>query len=151
MEEQRRFVSYLQTDMDVCRFGILLALLTGLRIRELYALRWENVSPRNKTIHVSATMQRLRNKEGAEMGKTRVIISSPKSDTSIRTIPLADNAVRLCGQYNPHCPAAFLLTGTEQFMEPRQLQKRMAECTRECGLDEVHFHTIRHTFATRCV
>ncbi len=151
LEEQRQFVAYLQADMDACRFGVLLALLTGLRIGELCALRWENVSLRNKTIHVGATMQRLRDMDNAGEGKTKVIISTPKSITSIRTIPLTNNAVRLCGQYNPHCPAAFLLTGTEQFMEPRQLQKRMAKYTRECGLEGVHFHTIRHTFATRCV
>ena len=36
-------------------------------------------------------------------------------------------------------------------MEPRQVQKRLAKYTKECGLEGVHFHTIRHTFATRCV
>ncbi len=150
-EEQRRFVSYLRTDMDPCRFGILLALLTGLRIGELCALRWKNISLENRTIHVDATMQRLRDMDGQGERKTKVVIGSPKSDTSIRTIPLTDGAARLCGQYDPHCPAAFLLTGTEQFMEPRQMQKRLAKYTKECGLEGVHFHTIRHTFATRCV
>lgn len=88
-EGQRQFVSCLRADMDVCRFGILLALLTGLRIGELCAtLRWENVSLRNKTIHVGATMQRLRDMDNTGEGKTKGIISSPKSSTSIRTIPL---------------------------------------------------------------
>lgn len=151
VEEQQRFVSYLQTDMDECKFGVLLALLTGLRIGELCALRWESVSLRNRTIHVGATMQRLRNLDTPGGGKTKIVIGSPKSDTSIRTIPLTDAAARLCGQYDPHCPTAFLLTGTEKYMEPRQLQKRLAKYTKECGLEGVHFHTIRHTFATRCV
>ena len=150
-EEQRRFATYLQTDMDECKFGILLALLTGLRIGELCALRWENVSLENRTLHVGATMQRIRDYEGAEGGKTKIMIGSPKSDTSIRTIPLIDSAARLCGQFDPHRPAAFLLTGTEQFMEPRQVQKRLTKYTKACGLEGVHFHTIRHTFATRCV
>lgn len=65
--------------MDACRFGILL----GLRIEELCALRWENVSLRNKTIHVGATMQRLRDMDNTGEGKTKVIISTPKSSTSI--------------------------------------------------------------------
>ena len=151
IDEQRRFMNYLQNDMDECKFGVFLALLTGLRLGELCALRWENVSLRNGTIHVDATMQRLRDYECTGGGKTKVIIGTPKSDTSIRTIPLTETAIRLCGQYDPHCPAAFLLTGTEQFMEPRQLQKRLAKYTKECGLEGVHFHTIRHTFATRCV
>lgn len=36
-------------------------------------------------------------------------------------------------------------------MEPRTLQYRLAKYTKECGLEGVHFHTLRHTFATRCV
>ena len=36
-------------------------------------------------------------------------------------------------------------------MEPRTLQYRLEHYTRECGLEGVHFHTLRHTFATRCV
>lgn len=151
LEEQRRFISYLQTDMDECKFGILLAFLTGLRVGELCALKWENICLKNRTIRVNATMQRLRNLDCTGEGKTKVIIGSPKSETSIRIIPLTDEATRLCGQYDPHSPAAFLLTGTEKFMEPRQVQKRLAKYTKECGLDGVHFHTIRHTFATRCV
>ena len=151
LEEQQRFIAYLQTDADACKFGILLALLTGLRIGELCALRWENVSIKNRTIHVDATMQRLRDYTSTGKGRTKVIVGSPKSDTSIRTIPLTESAVRLCGQFDPHRPAAYLLTGTEQFMEPRQVQKRLAKYTKECGLEGIHFHTIRHTFATRCV
>lgn len=36
-------------------------------------------------------------------------------------------------------------------MEPRVVQYRLAKYTAECRLDGVHFHTLRHTFATRCV
>ena len=41
--EQARLVSYLLSDRDACKFGIFLALLTGLRIGELCALRWEDI------------------------------------------------------------------------------------------------------------
>ena len=36
-------------------------------------------------------------------------------------------------------------------MEPRAMQYRMEKYTRDCGLEGVHFHTLRHTFATRAV
>lgn len=36
-------------------------------------------------------------------------------------------------------------------MEPRTLQYRFARYAAECGLEGVHFHTLRHSFATRCV
>lgn len=46
-EKQDRFISYPQEDLDPCRFGILLALCTGIRMGELCALRWECVSTRD--------------------------------------------------------------------------------------------------------
>ena len=36
-------------------------------------------------------------------------------------------------------------------MEPRTLQNCLKRDTLACGLEGVHFHTLRHTFATRCV
>lgn len=151
LEEQGRLVACLQADMDECKFGLLLCLLTGLRVGELCALRWGDVSLQDKTLRVGATMQRLKDLDGTGPGKTRVAITSPKSGSSARVIPLPAGAVRLCERFDPHRPAAYLLTGTERYMEPRVLQKRLAKYARACGLEGVHAHTIRHTFATRCV
>lgn len=151
VEEQRRLASYLREDMDECKFGVLLALLTGLRIGELCALRWGNISLRQGTLRITESMQRLKNTKGEGEGKTRIVIGAPKSGTSVRTIPMSQSAVELCGSISPQGPAAFLLTGTADYMEPRTLQYRFKKYTRECGLEGVHFHTLRHTFATRCV
>lgn len=150
-EEQTQFVSYLLQEMDECKFGILLTLLTGIRIGELCALRWENISLKDNTIKISSTMQRLKDINLNRETKTRIVIGSPKSDTSTRIIPISDYAAELCRRMNPKSPAAFVLTGTSDYMEPRTLQYRMEKYTGDCGLEGVHFHTLRHTFATRCV
>lgn len=150
-EEQTKFVGYLLSDMDACKFGILLALLTGIRIGELCALRWENISLKDNTIKIASTMQRLKDTDLNREAKTKIVIGRPKSDTSERTIPISDDAAELCGRMNPKSSTAFILTGTEHYMEPRTLQYRLEHYTRECGLEGVHFHTLRHTFATRCV
>ena len=150
-EEQTKFARFLLDDMDACKFGILLALLTGIRIGELCALRWENISLRDNTIKISSTMQRLKDMNLDREAKTKIVIGSPKSDTSNRTIPISDYAAELCVKMNPQSPTAFILTGTSDYMEPRTLQYRMEKYTVGCGLEGVHFHTLRHTFATRCV
>lgn len=148
-EEQRHLIAYLLDDLDECKFGILLSLFTGIRIGELCALRWENISLEDNTIRITSTMQRLQDYDGE--AKTKILIGTPKSDTSRRIIPLTDQAAALCRRMNPRSNAAYVLTGTEKYMEPRTLQYRLEKYTGECGLVGVHFHTLRHTFATRCV
>lgn len=151
-EEQSQLVQYLLLDMDTCKFGILLALMTGLRIGEICALRWENISLMDQSIYVGNTMQRLQVLNPLGSSKTQVIVDDPKSDTSRRVIPLTKQAMELCEKMNPKCPAAFVLTGqSHHFMEPRTLQYRLAKYAAECGLDDLNFHALRHTFATRCV
>lgn len=137
--------------MDECKFGVLLALLTGIRIGEICALRWENISLKDNTIKISSTMQRLKDIDLSRTSKTKIVIASPKSSTSTRTIPLSNYAAELCAKMKPSNSTAFILTGTCNYMEPRTLQYRMSKYTRICGLEGVHFHTLRHTFATRCV
>lgn len=84
IEEQKRLVAYLLHPTDSCKFGLLLALYTGLRIGELCALRWTCIDLREQTIRIAATMQRL----GGTGEGTRIVIGAPKSDSSLRTIPL---------------------------------------------------------------
>ena len=67
-------------------------------------------------------------------------------------IPLTDYIVKLCRQWKNEDPSAYVLSGrSDQFVEPRCLQYKLKKYTKECGLENVHFHTLRHTFATRCV
>lgn len=73
------------------------------------------------------------------------------SDTAVRTIPMTEYVTGLCRRMKPQSSAAYVLTGTEAFMEPRTLQYRLEKHTQACGLEGVHFHTLRHTFATRAV
>ena len=150
-EEQTRFIQYLLRDMDECKFGVLLSLLTGMRIGEVCALRWESVSLSEKTVKVISTMQRLRNLD-EDGEKTKVVISDPKSDYAVRVIPLTDYAVNLCKTQRCSNPSAYILTGrSDSYVEPRTMQYKLNRYTNDCGLEGVHFHTLRHTFATRCV
>lgn len=150
-EEQFRFTNYLLSDMDACKFGVLLALLTGLRIGEICALKWGNISLRDRLLTVSSAMQRIRDISGDAQQKTKILISEPKSETSVRVIPLNDYILSLCRKWQAD-GGAFVLTGErERYLEPRTLQYRLQKYTADCGLKDVHFHTLRHTFATRCV
>ena len=150
-QEQYRLTQHLLTDMDPCKFGVLLALFTGIRIGELCALRWENISLEDNTIRITQTMQRLKDAGRTDGAKTTVLIDTPKSERSVRVIPMTEQSAQLCRQMMPRSRAAYVLTGSQKYMEPRGLQYRLVRYTEACGLEGVHFHTLRHTFATRCV
>lgn len=150
-EEQTRFMNYLLKDTDLCKFGTLLSLLTGLRIGEICALKWWDISLKSETIYIKSTMQRLKNFDTDANTKTKVVISDPKSFTSARVIPLSQFILKLCKHFYGN-ENAYVLTGEEErYIEPRVLQYHLEHYTDECGLENVHFHTLRHSFATRCV
>ncbi len=151
-EEQKRLTTYLLSDMDECKFGVLLALLTGLRVGEVCALKWGDISLADRTLTVSSTMLRLKDYDASAPQKTKIVLTDPKTGNSVRMIPLTDYAVKLCRRFWVDDPDAFLLTGESgRYVEPRTLQYKLEKYTADCGLAGVHFHALRHTFATRCV
>ena len=150
-DEQAQVTNYLLTDLNDCKLGTLLALWTGVRIGELCALRWDHICLDSACIRIDATMQRLKDTRPDTSTKTRVLIDTPKSMAAVRVIPINPQAVELCRRIQPQSPTAFVLTGTQKYMEPRVLQYHFQRYMADCGLKGVHFHTLRHTFATRCV
>ena len=150
-KEEETLSLYLAKEMDLCKFGVYIALRTGLRIGEVCALRWGDISMDSSTITIQHTVQRIKNPDQEDRLKTKVVMDTPKSESSCRTIPLMPDLAALCARFCRSNPEIFVLTGTSQCMEPRKLQRRLKRYTRECCIQEVHFHTLRHTFATRCI
>lgn len=131
-------------------FGTLLTLMTGLRIGELCALQSKDNSLEEKTLRVSKTMQRIKNQDSHP--KTKVVVTSPKSEKSNRIIPLSDWLVLLCKKMLSSDSEAYLLSAcADLIVEPRIMQNEVKKYGKACGIDNLHFHKLRHTFATRCV
>lgn len=148
IQEQQILVNYLKTDKSLTNLGIMLCLFTGIRVGELCALKWNDISFPEKTVHISKTMQRL-SVEGVDH-KTEIVISAPKSNCSIRTIPLPEFIINDLVAFRQ--ADAFFLTGKkEKFIEPRTMQNRFKYVLKACHIANTNFHTLRHTFATRCV
>lgn len=149
--EQDALIRVLIADMDLYKFGVLLSLYTGIRIGELCALQWEDLSITNSTLKVRKTMQRIRETNIGASSKTKIIITEPKSDCSIRDIPLPSFLVEIARQFRDH-PKAYILSGERgKYIEPRTMQNRFKTYVKESGISDANFHSLRHTFATRCV
>ena len=148
--EQQILCRYLYQNLNGKNIGILFCLFTGLRIGEICALKWEDISFKDKTVYIHQTMQRLQTDRHPQK-RTMVMISTPKSSCSIRTIPLPDELIRLLSEFNgSRC--GYILTGNEnQYVEPRLMQKHFKHVLEEASLKPVNYHTLRHTFATRCI
>ena len=147
--EREMLHAYLDGSEDRCHLGIWLCLSTGLRLGELCALTWDDISLEEQKLYVRHTIQRIRN-EGEDGAKTKVVITPPKSQCSLRTIPLTD---KLCSALAPtRQPGAYFLTGdTEKYMEPRTMQNHFKAVLADAGIKDANFHALRHTFATQCV
>ena len=149
LEEQQRLNHYLRTNLNLVNLGILLTLYTGLRVGELCALRWEDISLKDQDIFVHHTLQRIQTfQEGA---KTTIIITEPKSQSSVRHIPIPDSLIKLLIEYEQPGSCFFLTGRSNEFIEPRTMENRFNAVTRKCNISGSSFHTCRHTFATRCV
>lgn len=149
VSEQRALQSFLLENTDLCKFGVLLSLFTGIRIGELCALRWQAIDIDSGTLEVRETLQRVKN--AASQPGTHIIIGPPKSSCSIRKIPLPAFLLNLSRKLISR-PDAYVLTGKEgSFMEPRVLQNKFKGYLRKCSIEDANYHSLRHTFATRCV
>lgn len=148
--EQERLCQYLYANLNSSNVGILVCLFTGLRIGEVCALRWEDISMSEHTLYVHQTLQRVQCSDLSGQ-KTKIVITTPKSRCSIRTIPLPDCLMNVL-QKHEHTSAGYLLTGKNgSFIEPRTMQNHFKRVLTNCSIADANYHSLRHTFATRCV
>lgn len=148
--EQAILTGYLLEKSSDTGIGILLSLYTGLRVGEVCALKWEDISFRDKCIHVKKTMQRIQVKGNLDH-KSEIIISTPKSECSVRDVPIPDKLMLML-QKRQNAPNTYFLTGkTNLYVEPRTMQNRFKSTIKKAGIPPANFHALRHTFATRCI
>lgn len=140
---------YLSKSDNPMKIGILLALYSGMRIGELCALKWDHIDLDAGIISVNQTLQRLQDIDNK--GKTKILISEPKSQSSKRIVPIPYFMIEILKKVKPKDNDTFFLTGNRSFTEPKNLENIFKRCLKECNIQKTNFHTLRHTFATRCV
>ncbi|MBR6101911.1 MAG: site-specific integrase [Ruminococcus sp.] len=146
--EQERLKAYLDKHRDNRTLGITLALAMGLRVGEVCGLMWQDIDFEKRILTVRRTVQRV----GLHTGnnKTQVIITSPKSATSAREIPIPAGVFALLEDLRS-APERFILSDTIRPAEPRIMQYHFAKILKNAGLPSVRFHSLRHRFACSAV
>lgn len=143
--ERKRLENYLINNQNKTNIAILLCLFTGLRVGELCGLKWEDIDFDNAVLSVKRTVQRI-----SKNGKSQVIIGTPKSKTSVRTVPIPDFVLDILRNYRS-CSNFYIITGKSTPTEPRTMQNRFKSILKLCGIRNVNFHLLRHTYATVCI
>lgn len=132
--------------------GILISLGTGMRLGEVCSLSIEDINMTLRVISVNKTVQRLSKRIGNK--KTELVVSTPKSIHSIREIPIPDFLYEALSSYHRlynFDSNMYILTNSSKPYDPRTLQYAFERLTKKQGYRNLHFHCLRHTYATRCI
>ncbi len=130
--------------------GVILSLYASLRIGEACGVRWGDIDVLNQTISVNRTVMRIQVIDGEGPEKTKVVIGTPKTDYSRRTVPLPEKIFSWLMRFRKS-DDCYIMTGTTKFMEPRVCRDHFYKLLDRAGLPRCSYHTLRHTYATRCI
>ena len=120
-----------------------LELTTGLRLGEICALSWDDLDTENKTITVNKNVQRVNGE---------IVINTPKTKSSIRTIRLCDECIRLLSELKenqiPKSKYIFPSSVTGEIRDTSAVTRRLHRIQDRAGVPRIRFHDLRHSFAT---
>ncbi|MBQ3227259.1 MAG: site-specific integrase [Clostridia bacterium] len=146
VSEQKTLTDYLLSDLDLNKLGVLICLYSGLRLGEICGLKWGDVDLKRQTIRIARTIQRVSNGNGS----TYMLTGTPKSEYSDREVPIP-SFLNVILQQHAASPECYVTTGTPVFTQPRTYQNIIKRYYTECEIPQYHFHTLRHTFASRAI
>lgn len=129
--------------------AVILALYTGLRIGEISGLKWSDIDFEKDIIHIKRTLYRISNTVNNR--KTEIIMAEPKTKSSKRSIPLAKNLKNYLLDKRKIDTSEYVISCKGSYAEPRVISYRFKKSMKQAGIRSIHFHVLRHTFATRCV
>ena len=127
----------------------LLALYTGMRVGEISALKWIDVDLEEGLIYVRKTAQRLNNYENYK-AKTELCLGSPKTETSERIIAIPQKLISELREHRKKAVCEYVIFCKGHIAEPRVCQYRFESLLKKAGIERISFHSLRHTYATRC-
>lgn len=165
-EDTLKFLEY--AERNPCGKDYLLAvkimLGTGLRVGEVTGLTWEDIDFKNKQLNVDKQFTLI-----AGGGKHEYHISTPKTKSGIRKVPMSDDIVEMMHKHKTETYFQSLKHGTSVDgykgfvfhtrtglpVLPNRINDYLAKVvksyndTHEDKLPKISCHTMRHTFCTR--
>lgn len=125
-------------------YGILFGFYTGLRIGELSALRWEDVS--EHSIYIHATEERYRGENGEYLFRVR---NDPKTTAGVRYViltPQANDILNKMKELNPDGEYVFMHNGNR--IKGDTYTNKLLRICRTLKIEQRSMHKVRKTYAS---
>jgi integrase len=150
IDEQKLFLEVADNTKyyDVFTF----ALQTGMRAGEIIGLKWNDVDFTNKIIRVERTMQFRRS-------ENKFVVGDTKTANGKREIPITNECMRILEKRARHRPKITNIEFSDLvFLNSDGLPGKnssydssLFKIARRMGTEVFSMHSLRHTFATRCI
>lgn len=149
--DQQKIVKYVKENFTFRNLGLQICLFTGLRIGEVCGLKWSDYNFSNNTLTINRTVERIYAIDN-DQRKSRVVVSTPKTASSNRTIPMNKELQKVLKELGKVVNKDFyIISNSDKPIEPRTYRNYYNKVLSQLGIAKLKFHGLRHSFATRCI
>ena len=150
-QQHKQILSYITRNFNFKNLGIYICLCCGLRIGEVCALKWCDIDLQKQVVIVNKTIQRVYCFENSDY-KTKLVEGLPKTVNSFREVPLNCELTRMLKGLIKYVNADYyIISNSASPAEPRSYRNYYKEFMKMLGMPNIKFHSLRHSFATRCI
>lgn len=157
IEEQNDLADMDTTFAPNSNVTVLIGEYGGLRIGEVAALKVKDIDLEKGFIYVNKSFNRQA--KLGENGFTFPLAYARTKNGKSRSVPMCKELKKALTNYlktmpaeyknDPECP--LFLNRKGKAMEPRLINYHFTKLMKQHGIKNIHFHSLRHTFATRAL
>jgi len=141
----------LKENFSFKNLGLFICMYSGLRIGEVCGLKWSDFDPSSGTLTINRTVERIYIIDSGKR-KSKVVVNTPKTASSMRTIPLNREILKVMKKmYDVVNRSYYITSNSVDPLEPRTYRNHYHSVLKALNIPKIKFHGLRHSFATRCV
>ena len=163
-EEAQRLIQAVRDSDCLVMFSVILCLFTGLRRGEILGLKWCDVDFEKRSISVNKQLVREYKINIGGEAKMHYDTKQPKTKNARRTIHMIEPLAKEFEEYKEkllqwkaetgfvHSEDDFVFPSkTNTGLGSKSFYRHYQKILEAADLTDINFHTLRHTFATRCL